>query len=252
MNVQHSGPAGVSAAAMAMGRAQSLRREPLTRKRVVRTALHIMDEEGLDAVTMRRVGRELGVEAMSLYNHVRDKDDLLEAICEEVLAEFRVQQFGDWSEGARLAAHEYRRLLLAHPQVVTLMSARKGPFTNPDSLRAYELAFEIFRQAGLSAQDSVLAFNAFGGFILGYVVMELGMMVGGNDEVHAQAHLQMSHLLAGADLPRLREAMPYLADCDVNEQFEFGLDLLIAGIEARLSKRREPDAAASSSVGRGR
>ncbi len=71
---------------------ETRQRKPLTRQRIVRAALRIMDDEGLQAVSMRRIGRELGVEAMSLYNHVRDKDDILDAICEEVLTEFRVPE----------------------------------------------------------------------------------------------------------------------------------------------------------------
>jgi AcrR family transcriptional regulator len=210
------------------------RRDPLTRQRVIRAALEIMDREGLEAVTMRRIGRELGVEAMSLYNHVRDKEDILDGICEEVLAEFQLPQVDDWVEAARLGAHEYRRLLLAHPNVITLMSERKGPFTNPDSLRAYEFALDLFRSVGLSKEDSVKAFHAFGGYILGYVMMELGPMLGGSlDEANVRAHREMARLVEAADLPRLREALPHLVDCDVEEQFDFGLDLLIQGLRSR-------------------
>ena len=212
------------------------RREPLSRERIIQTAVRIMDEEGLDALSMRRMGRELGVEAMSLYNHVRDKEDILDSICEAVLSEFRIPNADGWSEGARLAAREYRRLLLAHPTVVTLMTERKRPFTTAESLRAYEFALEVFRTAGLSEEDSVKAFHVFGGYILGFVTMELGMMVGGpEDEAHAQAHQEMARLLASADLPRMREAMPHFLNCDLEEQFEFGLDLLIEGIRARIA-----------------
>src|ERR1043166_7816853 len=120
------------------------RREPVTRERVIQAALRIMDEGGLEAVSMRRIGRELGVEAMSLYNHVQDKEDILDSICEAVLSEFRTPDADGWSEGARQAAREYRRLLLAHPTVITLMTERKRPFTTPESLRAYEFALEVF------------------------------------------------------------------------------------------------------------
>jgi TetR/AcrR family tetracycline transcriptional repressor len=216
---------------------QAARREPLTRDRIVRAALRIMDEEGLEAVSMRRVGRELGVEAMSLYNHVRDKEDILDGICEQVLSDFRVPRAERWAEAARLAGHEYRRLLLAHPTVITLMTERKRPFTNPDSLRAYEFALGVFRSAGLTEADSVKAFHAFGGFILGFVTMELGLMVGGPDDAeHVRAHQEMARLVAAADLPRLREALPYFAECDVQGQFEFGLDLLIDGLRTRIAK----------------
>jgi AcrR family transcriptional regulator len=212
------------------------RREPLSRERIIRAALRVMDEEGLEAVSMRRIGRELGVEAMSLYNHVRDKEDILDSLCEEVLTEFRIPEAEDWAEAARLGAGEYRRLLLAHPNVLTLMTERKSPMTDPDSLRAYEFGLDIFRRAGLSAVDSMKAFHAFGGYIMGYVTMELGTMVGGlKDEEHARAHEEMFRVVQTADLPRLRETLPYLIDLDVEEQFDFGLDLLIEGIRARIS-----------------
>ena len=212
------------------------RREPLARGRIIGAALRIMDEEGLEAVTMRRLGRDLGVEAMSLYNHVRDKDDILDSICEQVLSEFRVPEATDWAEGARLAAHEYRRILLAHPTVIMLMTARDKGFSNPEALRGYEYAFDLFRTAGLSEADAVKAFHVFGGFIIGYVTFELGMMFGGpQDEEHARAHEEMARVVGSADLPRLREALPYLMDCDAEEQFEFGLDLLIDGLRARVT-----------------
>ncbi|HXJ64945.1 MAG TPA: TetR/AcrR family transcriptional regulator C-terminal domain-containing protein [Actinomycetota bacterium] len=212
------------------------RREPLNRDRVIAAALRIMDEEGLDAVTMRRVGRELGVEAMSLYNHVRDKDDILDGIAQAVLAGFRIPEADDWAESARLTAREFRRILLAHPGVMTLITERNKPFTNPDSLQVYEHVFELFRSAGLSTADAAQAFHVFGSYILGSVTMELGIMVGGpSDEAHQEAHREMAAFVASAELPRLREAMPHLMDCDLDEQFGFGLDLLIEGLRSRAS-----------------
>jgi AcrR family transcriptional regulator len=211
-------------------------REPLTRERVIAAALQIMDQNGLEALTMRRIGRHLGVEAMSLYNHVRDKEDILDGICEHVMAQFQVPGAEDWAEAARLGGREYRRLLLAHPNVITLMTERKGPFTNPDCLRAYEFALDLFHRAGLSGADAVRAFHAFGGYILGFVTMELDLMIGGpEDEAHVLAQEEMARLVASADLPRFREALPHFIDCDGEEQFDFGLDLLIEGIRTRVA-----------------
>jgi AcrR family transcriptional regulator len=212
------------------------RREPLTRERVISTALRIMDEEGLDSVTMRRIGRELGVEAMSLYNHVDDKDDILTGICEHVLAQFHVPDVEDWAEAARLGAREYRRLLRDHPNVITLMTEQKGAFTNPESLRGYEFALGVFHRAGLRGADAVKAFHAFGGYILGSVMFEQGLTM--DDANDARAHEAMAGLVGAADLPRLREALPYFLECDDDEQFEFGLDLLIDGLRARAASSR--------------
>jgi AcrR family transcriptional regulator len=211
-------------------------RQPLTRQRIIRAALRVMDEEGLEAVTMRRIGRELGVEAMSLYNHVRDKEEILDAICEEVLTEFQVPQEKEWAAALRAGGGEYRRLLLAHPRVITLMTGRKGPMTNPDSLKVYEFALGLFRDAGMSIADAVKAFNTFGSYILGSVTMELGPTISGTaDEAHLLAHGQMGRLAASAELPHLEEALPHLIDCDIQGQFEFGLDLLIEAVGARIS-----------------
>jgi len=195
-----------------------------------------MDQEGLEAVTMRRIGRELGVEAMSLYNHVRDKEDILDSICEEVVAEFRPEPVGDWRESLRVGAREYRRLLLTHRNVIRLMTERKAPFSNAESLRGYEFALSVFRSAGLSPEDSVKAFHVLGGYIIGFVTMELGLMVGGpQDEAHAQAHQQMATLVESADLPCLKAVLPHFVDCEVEEQFEFGLDLLVDGLIAKVA-----------------
>src|SRR6188472_1378464 len=91
-------------------------RVPLTRDRITEAALRLMDAEGLDAVSMRRVAREVGVEAISLYNHVRDKDDLLNAVIERIMASFEFPDgTGDWMEQAKAGARSWRRLLQAHP-----------------------------------------------------------------------------------------------------------------------------------------
>ena len=100
-------------------------RERLTRDRIIETALRVMDDEGLEAVTMRRIGRELGVEAMSLYNHVEDKDDILEGVTERVMNEFEFpDSTGRWAEDARAMSREWRRLLALHPSVCQLLAER--------------------------------------------------------------------------------------------------------------------------------
>src|SRR3990170_2509500 len=111
------------------------RREPLTRRRVIATALRLMDEEGIEALSMRRIGRELGVEAMSLYNHVKDKEDILDGITELVMTEFEFPEpHQDWRETVLETARAWRRMLKAHPKVLTLLSERKHPM---ESIEAF-------------------------------------------------------------------------------------------------------------------
>jgi TetR/AcrR family transcriptional regulator, tetracycline repressor protein len=169
---------------------------------------------------------------MSLYNHVRDKEDILDSICEEVVGEFDPPSADGWADSARAAAFEYRRLLLAHPNVLTLMTERKRPFTNLNALRVYEYALEVFRSAGLTEVEAIQAFHGFGSYILGAVTMELGLMVG-SDHSDPGADQEMARLIGSSDLPRLQAALPHMMNCDLDEQFAFGLDLLIDGIRAR-------------------
>ena len=213
------------------------RREPLTRERIVEAALHLMVAEGLDAVTMRRIGRELGVEAMSLYNHVEDKDDILEGVTERVMNEFEFPpSSGEWTGDALAMSREWRRLLGLHPSVCQLLAERHKPLDGLATYRAMDAALGVLREAGLSDREAAQAFNALGSYILGFVMMEQGLMLG-TDEEHAQRHEQMVEALRGAGLPNVVACIPFFADCSTDEQFDFGLDLMIRGIRARVGDR---------------
>ena len=207
-------------------------REKLTRERVIDAALTIMDAEGLDAVTMRRVAHEVGVEAMSLYHHVHDKDDLLEGICARVMAEFRVPgDGGGWYERASFAANEWRRVLKQHPNVITLFAERRGPLTDLGSLEPMDHALGILREAGLSDRDAVRVFNVLGGFIMGFVLMEVGQMFGaGAMDKELPDPQAAAQLIPEGSLRHLTAALPYLADCDPEEQFQLGLDMMLQGM----------------------
>jgi AcrR family transcriptional regulator len=209
------------------------RREPLTRERIVDTALRVMDQEGLEAVTMRRIGRELGVEAMSLYNHVSDKEDILSGVVEAVMAGFAFPDDDreEWTERARDAARAWRRLLLAHPNVITLMSEQRKPMTSIQAMRPTDRAIGILRGSGLPDDEAVAAFRAFGGFIQGFVLAEVANMFGGGDV--AMRPEDISDALPVGELPNLARASSHLYACDLDETFEYGLDLMIRGVESK-------------------
>ncbi len=210
-------------------------RERLTRDRVIDAALQIMDAEGIDAVTMRRVAREVGVEAMSLYNHVADKEDLLDGVCARVMAGFRFpEEEGDWVETARQGASEWRMVLKSHPNVLGLFAERQKPMTDLGALLPMEFALRTIGRAGMSEREAVQVFNVMGGYIMGFVMMESGRMLGGGTmHKDAPSPEEMMRVLAGGQLPCVAAALPHLADCDPDEQFAFGLDLLLAGLQAR-------------------
>jgi len=216
-------------------RTESKQRVKLTRDRVIESALELMDDEGLDAVTMRRVGRELGVEAMSLYNHVEDKEDLLDGICEHVMTGFRFPDpTDDWAENVRRGARAWRDLLKQHPNVMQLFAERHGAVRSAGSLLPMEYALRLLRGGGLSTRDAVLAFQAFGGYIEGSVMMSPSKMPGHHHETALDE--AFSHADSVQTLPNLAEALPYFQDCDEDEQFEFGLDLLVEGLRARATR----------------
>ena len=207
-------------------------RERLTRDRIIEAALRVMDAEGLEAVTMRRIGRELGVEAMSLYNHVQDKDDILEGVTDRVMNEFEFPApTGRWTDDARAMSREWRRLLSLHPSVCQLLAERHKPLEGLATFRAMDSALGVLRRAGLSTRDAAQAFNAMGGYILGFVMMEQGLMLG-NDDDHARQHDLAMDALQGSGLVNVMECFPHFTDCTTDQQFDFGLDLMIRGIQA--------------------
>lgn len=220
------------------------RRDPLTRERVIEAALRIMDQEGLEAVTMRRIGRELGVEAMSLYGHVRDKEDILDGVTESVMSQFLFPPAtGDWTKDVHTMAREWRRLLSLHPGVLRLLAERHKPLEGIAVYRPMDAALGVLRSAGLSAREAVQAFNALGGYIMGFVMMELGLMPGQGKTDHADEHEEMGRALGDVGLTHLVECFKYFVECDTDEQFEFGLDLMVRGLASKAEAKRGRGAA---------
>jgi AcrR family transcriptional regulator len=210
-------------------------RERLTRDRVIDAGLLVMDTEGLEAVSMRRVAREVGVEAMSLYNHVQDKDDLLRGICDRVMDDFVFPEpTEDWAEMCKAGARSWRNVLQAHPDVMRLFAETHGPSPHsPGALLPTEFALRLLREGGLSDRDTVQAFHALGGYIQGFVMMEGGSIH--KSEAAGGVFEDASTQLDPDAFPALRAVSRYFADCSADEQFEFGLDLLVRGLQAKVA-----------------
>lgn len=210
-------------------------REPLTRDRILDAAVRVMDAEGLEAVTMRRLGRELGVEAMSLYNHVQDKDAVLRGILARVLADFDLpgEEDLDWIERIRLMSRTFRELLLRHPGVIPLLSEKSGPITDPRALTPIETALQTLRDAGLSEPETIHAYRAVVGYVVGSVALEVAGFLNPGDA--GAAHIEeMQASIPFERFPRVLELLPAMHACDPEEEFEHGLDLLLTGLRARV------------------
>ena len=212
-------------------------REPLTKERILETAVRIMDQEGLEAVTMRRLGRDLGVEAMSLYNHVEDKEDLFHGMIETVMREFVLPEdsVGRWEDRVRILARSYRTVLRNHPEVIQLFAEHEKPMTDAASLRPIETSLEALRASGLPDEEVAEAYKMFSGYIMGFVMQE-------TRGVFAAEHAGISEIDASfpADaLPNLAQLFPILCGAShTDDDFDFGIEVMIDGLRDRLKGRR--------------
>jgi TetR/AcrR family transcriptional regulator, tetracycline repressor protein len=199
------------------------RRRPLSRRRILEAAIKLADREGLEALSMRRLGRELGVEAMSLYNRVPNKAALLNGMVRILLErlEIPLDGSGGWEECVREAFQSYRQLAREHPNVFPLFAMR--PLNTVESLRI----FELLRGAGFSTVPALHAFRALSSYTIGYSLAEIQGFV-----------LEPKSDRPGPreDESRMLEA-PTLEETDRDAEFEFGLDLILTGLQKYIKRR---------------
>jgi AcrR family transcriptional regulator len=203
----------------------------LSRDRVLRAAIRLADERGFESLTMRKLGRELGVQAMSLYNHVANKDDIRDGIVEIVLSEIEVPlPGGDWKAELRKTAISAHDVLVRHPWAGSLMMvARDGSAR----LRWMEAVLGTLREAGFSADMTHHAYHALDSHITGFTLWQVSFPFDTAEELADLAEGFLRELPAG-DYPYVAEhAEQHLAGPDPDEpsEFEFGLDLILDGLE---------------------
>ena len=178
-------------------------RVPLTRQRVLATALRLVDAEGLDALTRRRLARELGRDVMTLYRYAPDQAALLDGIVELVLDELELpDESQDWQTQLRRSAHSFRRLALAHPHVVNLLLTRPVAtaygLRPPATLRPLEHFLELLTTAGFPAADAMRIHRAFVGFLYGHLLAELQDTIVNPDETDDLLRLGLHQLPPGS------------------------------------------------------
>lgn len=199
-------------------------RAPLTRERIVAAALDLIDAQGLDALSMRRLGAALDVEAMSLYHHVDNKDDVLDGVLDRILAEVELPpDDGPWQDRVRALVRAWRKVALRHPEAFALVDAR--PIRSVEGYAPLESAFRILSDAGMSPAAALDAFGVSAALVLGCV---------------RQATYSVESEVEGApSVDALRVRYPNLAEAldehgeaiDLDVQFEMAIEVLVAGLE---------------------
>jgi AcrR family transcriptional regulator len=207
-------------------------RIPLSRERVLRAAIALADEGRIESLTMRKLGQKLRVEAMSLYNHVANKDDILDGIVDLVFSEIAIpSDRADWKAAMRTRAISARDVLLRHPWATGLMQSRTKP--GPATLRHNDSVLGSLRAAGFTVDMAAHAFSVMDGYIYGFALQQMNLPSKTSEEATQ---------LAGNILRELpADEYPHLAEMIVEhalkpgyayaEEFEFGLDLILDGLE---------------------
>jgi AcrR family transcriptional regulator len=208
----------------------------ITRDVVMATALHLIDRDGADALSMRRLAQALGRDPMALYRYAPSKAALLDGVTEVVLAQLNVNPADpDWAGQLRAVGRDFRRLALAHPHVVPLLVTR--PLATPlglrprGTLRPLEDILTLLTRAGFSGADALHVYRALFGFLYGHVLNELQELVENPDETDDVLHLGLYRLPIG-EFPILRSLAPDLARYDGAAELERGLNILLSGLSA--------------------
>jgi AcrR family transcriptional regulator len=208
----------------------------ITRDVVLATALHLIDRDGADALSMRRLAQALGRDPMTLYRHAPNKAALLDGVTEIVLAQLTLDPADpDWAGQLRAVGRDFRRLALAHPRVVPLLVTR--PLATPlglrppGTLRHLEDILTLLTRAGFSGADALHIYRAFFGFLYGHILNELQELIENPDETDDLLRLGLYRLPIG-EFPLLRKLAPDLARYDGAAELERSLDILLSGLSA--------------------
>jgi len=211
---------------------------PISRDHVLRAALAIVDLDGVDGLSMRRLGRAMGRDPMALYRYADTKTALLDGVVELVLGDLTVDATDDdWRAQLREVARRFRAIAVAHPNVVPLLVTR--PLATPLALRPHgtlrplEAILELLIRNGFSDVDALHIYRLYFGFLNGHILNELQELVDNAEETDDLLRLGL-HRLPIQEFPIIRGLAPTLASYDGAAELERGLDILLAGLQSEL------------------
>ena len=210
-------------------------RAPVNQERTLSVALAVADSEGIEAVTMRRLARELGVEAASLYHHVRGKAEILDGLVEAVAGRIELPDPSpNWRRDITRRAHNTRATLREHPWAVSLMASRTRPGTA--TLRLLETGIRSFRQGGFSVVLAAHAVSTVDSYVHGFVLQEVNLPF--RDESQLAAMIgQIMESFPASEFPYLFElTLEHVLQpgYDYGQEFDSGLEVVLNGVAALL------------------
>ncbi|WP_333982010.1 TetR/AcrR family transcriptional regulator [Burkholderia gladioli] len=210
-------------------------REPLTRERIAQAALALIDDEGLDGCSMRRLGARLGVEAMAIYHHFKGKGELLDAVMEQLLVGQQLNASLPPLKRLREFMRNQRAVAIAHPRAFILLASRR--FNTDFAFALYEQVLAAFAELGLSAKESAFWFRLIGGYVCGAGMAE----VASREQVDDATTLLLEHAPERIAYPHARAIAPHLAVERLEANFELSLDVLFGALAAQVAARQAGD-----------
>lgn len=215
-------------------------RPPLNRTTVIAAAILLADEIGIERLSMRKLGDALDVEAMSLYNHVANKDDLLDGLVDAVFAEIGFDAHAPWRDAMHERAHSARAALLRHRWAVGLLDSRTSP--GPATLAHHDAVLGCLRRSGFTVEDSAHAFALLDSYTYGFVLQEVALPFDDGDDVAAAATEILPTDMA--------ETYPHLAELTMehvmavgysfSKEFDWGLTVVLDGLERATAGDHSP------------
>ena len=207
----------------------------LSRDRVLAAAVALADAGGLESLTMRRLGEDLGVEAMSLYKHVTNKDDLVDGMVDLVFAEIELPTPGaEWRTAMRERAVSVRSALIRHPWATALMQSRTAP--GPATLHHHDTVIGTLRGAGFSVGLTAHAFSALDAYVYGFALQQRSLPFDTLEEAQEVGRQMFARMPPGA-YPHLTElTVQHILQpgYDYGDEFDYGLELVLDGLDRAL------------------
>jgi len=223
-------------------------RAPLSRDRVLDGAMRVADGGGLGSLTIRSIAEELGTKPMSIYHYVGGKDEIIDGIVDRVFGEMDLPATeGDWRSEMHRRCASARSVLRRHPWAIPLLQSRTSP--GPATLRHLDAVIGSLRGAGFSLELTAHAYAVIDSYVYGFAMSEASLPINGPETVGEVAESMMFQYLA-ADYPNLLEFTTghvLQPGYDFGLEFDFGLDLVLDALEAKMQDER-PDRTAARAV----